>query len=52
MIAEGDTKMGICEFRIMRTRCNESSFDRIACDFRSRSLTHHFSEFCIYGGTF
>lgn len=37
-MAEGETKMGMCEFKIMRTRCKESSFDRMAWDFKSRSL--------------
>ena len=29
---------GMCEFRIVSTRWRDNNFDRIACDFRSRSL--------------
>ena len=38
MIAEGEAKIGICELSIMSTKCNDSSFDLIECDFKSRSL--------------
>ena len=38
MIAEGETKMGMWELRIINTKWSESSFDRIECDLRSRSL--------------
>jgi hypothetical protein len=36
--ADGSTNSGICELRMVRTRCKESNFDRMACDLRSRSL--------------
>lgn len=29
---------GMCEFKIVSTRWRDNSFDRIACDLRSRSL--------------
>ena len=38
MIADGDTKRDMCEFRIISTKWRERSFDLIECDFKSRSL--------------
>ena len=38
MIVRGDTMRDMCELRMVSTRWRENNFDRIACDFRSRSL--------------
>ena len=38
MMAVGSTKSTIYEFKTVRTRCSESNFDRMACDFKSCSL--------------
>jgi len=34
----GDARMSMCELRIISIICNDSSFERIPCDLRSRSL--------------
>lgn len=34
---DGAVIRGMCEFRMVRTRCRESSLDRIGCDLRSQS---------------
>lgn len=38
MIVCGETISGICEFRMVSTKWRDNNLDRIACDFRSRSL--------------
>ena len=35
---DGSVNTCMCEFKIVSTRCKETSLDRIACDFKSRSL--------------
>lgn len=38
MMVCGDTIRGMCELRMVSTKWRDNNFDRIACDFRSRSL--------------